>query len=335
MRRLTAPFEAVPALPRLATRCVALGMALPAVVAALSARAANAAELAATRHEGGVRIEVDGTLFADYLINTGPKPILWPVIGPTGVEMTRAYPMRVREGEKQDHPHQRSMWFTHGSVNGVDFWSENAGHGSIIHREFLEVSAGGSVAVIAARNDWIGPDGTKHCEDERRLVFSSGDDWRAIDFEITLRASERAVVFGDTKEGTFGLRVPTVMDVTSGMGGRIVNSQGQTNEQAWGQAAAWVDYHGPVGGEVVGVAILNHPSSFRFPTTWHVRTYGLFAANPFGLSDFRGTKEVDGSYRLEAGESFTLRYRVLLHRGDEQEGKVAEAFAAYAQEKFD
>lgn len=311
---------------------VACYVALATVLPALTARAA---ELAATRHEGGVRIEVDGRLFANYLINTGPKPILWPVIGPTGVEMTRAYPMRQLEGEKQDHPHQRSMWFTHGSVNGVDFWSEHEGHGTIVHREFLTISARNSVAEVASRNDWLGPDGTKHCEDERRLLFRVGDDWRAIDFEITVRASERPVVFGDTKEGTFGLRVPTTMDVASGMGGKIINSEGQANEQAWGQAAAWVDYHGPVGGEVVGVAILNHPSSFRFPTTWHVRTYGLFAANPFGLSAFRAPAQADGSHRLEVGESFTLRYRVLLHRGDEKQGRVAEAFAEYAQEKFD
>ena len=109
-----------------------------------------------------------------------------------------------------------------------------------------------------------------------------------------------------------------------------MNSEGQTDRGTWGKRAAWVDYHGPLDGQVTGITIMNHPSSFRFPTYWHVRTYGLFAANPFGLHDFEGTSEVDGTHELEAGESITLRYRVLLHRGDEKEGKVAEAFADYA-----
>ena len=121
------------------------------------------------------------------------------------------------------------------------------------------------------------------------------------------------------------------MRVDSRKGGRIVNSRGQVNGDAWGKPAEWVDYHGPVDGETIGIAILNHPSSFRFPTYWHVRTYGLFAANPFGLREFtNGAKQ--GQYRVASGENLTLRYRVLLHRGDDKRGKVAESFAAYAKE---
>lgn len=99
-----------------------------------------------------------------------------------------------------------------------------------------------------------------------------------------------------------------------------------------GQAGAWVDYHGPVEGETLGVAILNHPSSFRFPTYWHVRTYGLFTANPFGVRSFTGDKTQDGSYTLPAGATLTFRYRVLFHRGDEEVGKVAAAYDAYSKQ---
>jgi hypothetical protein len=83
----------------------------------------------------------------------------------------------------------------------------------------------------------------------------------------------------------------------------------------------------------VGIAILNHPDSFRFPTCWHVRSYGLFAANPFGLHEFAGGKPDRGAVTLAPGKTLVLRYRVLLHRGDEKAGKVAEAFAAYAKAK--
>ena len=112
-------------------------------------------------------------------------------------------------------------------------------------------------------------------------------------------------------------------------GGKIVNSEGQTDREAWGKQAPWVDYHGPVDGETVGIAIMNHPSSFRYPTYWHVRTYGLFAANPFGLHNFV-SRDKDGSHTLQPGESMTLRYRVLLHKGDTEQAQIAEAFKKYA-----
>jgi hypothetical protein len=240
--------------------------------------------------------------------------------------MTRAYPMAEQPGERKDHQHHRSLWFTHGDVNGLSYWHRE----TTKHRAFLRIESGPS-AVIATRNDWLDPDGKKVCEDERTLTFGTDGDARWIDFDIIVKATEGPVKFGDTKEGTFGVRVAATMKVDADPGGRIVNSEGLTDKDAWGKAAAWVDYHGPVDGETVGIAILNHPSSFRFPTHWHVRTYGLFAANPFGLHDFQSSPLVDGAHKLAQGETMTLRYRVLFHRGDEKVGKIAEAFGAYAK----
>ncbi|MGB6045261.1 MAG: PmoA family protein, partial [Pirellulales bacterium] len=192
----------------------------------------------------------------------------------------------------------------------------------------------GAPGVIVTSNDWIGPHGRKILEDQRTLRFDTDGDSRWIDFDVTMTANDKPVRFGDTKEGSLGIRVAGTMKVEAQPGGQIVNSEGHKDEQAWGKAAAWVDYHGPVDGKTVGIAILNHPNSFRHPTYWHVRTYGLLAANPFGLNDFTsGAKQ--GSYTLPAGESITLRYRILLHQGDQVEGKVAEAYAAYAATKPD
>lgn len=277
-----------------------------------------------------VKVLFDGKPFTEYLTKNGAKPTLWPILSPKGSELTRAYPMRMDEGEKRDHPHQRSLWFTHGDVNGVDFWAEGAGKGSIAHREFVEVR-GGPSAVIQTKNDWLGPDGKKQCEDERTLTFSADGDNRIVDFDITIKATDGPVKFGDTKEGTFGIRVPTVMDVISKKGGHIVNSQGQTDDAAWGKPATWVDYHGPLDGQMMGIAVLNHPSSYGYPTHWHVRTYGLFAANPFGLHDFKNVKDPIGAYTLPAGESMTIRYRVIFHPGDEKDAKIAEAFDVYSK----
>ncbi len=294
-----------------------------------------AAEFDVQQTDDGVTVSVDGKLFTRYLVKSGAKPVLWPVLGPTGKEMTRGYPMRdAGPEERDDHIHHRSFWFTHGDVNGIDFWAETPGHGNIVHREFVKVT-GGKQAEIITRNDWIGPDGKKVCEDERHLTFGANSNTRWIDFDVTVRATEGEVTFGDTKEGSFGVRVAGSMKVTSKKGGTIVNSDGKKDAEAWGKPAKWVDYSGPVDGQILGVAILNHPSSFRYPTYWHVRTYGLFTANPFGLHHFKGSNDFDGSHTLKKGESFTLRHRVLFHQGNEKVGLVDDVFADYASQGAD
>ena len=292
------------------------------------------AEVTAQRTERGVTVQIDGRPFAEYVIRSGTKPIVWPIIGPTEKPLTRAYPMEKGTKETKDHVHHRSLWCTHGSVNGIDFWAETptGRTGTIAHRKFVKIESGPR-AEIVTENDWLSPAGKKVLEDRRRMVFGTRNDARWIDFEITLTASEGPVTFGDTKEGAFGLRVAESLRVDSQQGGRIINSRGETNAAAWGRRADWVDYHGPVGGETVGIAIFDHPASFRHPTGWHVRTYGLFAANPFAQQSFSGKGGDGASYTLPEGDKLVLRYRVFLHRGDEQQGKVAEAFAEYAKSR--
>ncbi len=313
---------------RAATSVLAALILAISCVAAL--RTAGAAEITAEPCEKGVVVSIDGQLFTEYLYHADlePKlgPILWPIIGPTGEPMTRAHPMAEGPNERKDHPHHRSLWFNHGDVNGFSFWHKQR----IRHRELVKATSG-ERAVIATRNDWMAPDGKRVCEDRRELTFGVDGATRWIDFDVTVTASDGPVTFGDTKEGTMGIRVAGTMKVDAEPGGQIVNSEGQTDREAWGKRAAWVDYHGPVKGQTVGVAILNHPSSFRYPSYWHVRTYGLFAANPFGWHDFEGTDEKDGSHTLAPGESMTLHYRFLFHKGDGKEGKVAEAFAEYSK----
>jgi hypothetical protein len=289
-----------------------------------------AAEITAQRSDHGVTVKIDGQPFTEYIIQSGSKPILWPIIGPTGKPLTRAYPMQKGTNETKDHVHQRSLWFTHGNVSGVDFWGETSTDGKTVHRKFVKIESG-TQAEIVAENDWMSHGGKKVCEDRRRLVFGTRGDARWIDFDIALRATDGAVTFGDTKEGTFGLRVAESLRVDSKQGGQIINNLGQVNAAAWGKQADWVDYHGPISGETVGIAIFNHPSSFRYPTGWHVRTYGLFAANPFAQRSFAGKEGESLSYTLPGGKEIVLRYRVFLHRGDEKQGEVAAAFAEYAK----
>jgi hypothetical protein len=266
-------------------------------------------------------ITLDRQTLTEYHVDAGHKPFFFPLIGPTGESYTRDIP--------PDHPHHRSFWFTHGSVNGVDFWSEGPRAGTIRELDRKVLVQGPALGRLWTRDEWRAPDDRKVCEDERTVTFYQTKVSRILDFEITVHATDGPVTFGDTKEGMFGLRVASSMDVDKKKGGKITNAEGLTDAKAWGQASPWVDYVGPVQGKTVGIAILNHPDSFRYPTTWHVRTYGLFAANPFGWHDFG--RSDPGDYTVPAGQSIRFAYRVILHEGDTESIGVPQLFAAYAR----
>ena len=279
--------------------------------------------------QGAVEVSIDGGMFTRYYFAGAPKPYCWPIIGPTGKPVTRAFPMEKVEGESKDHPHHRSMWFTHGSVNGQDFWSEGDGKGKTVHRKFEALDSAYAVGRIRERNDWIAADGKKVCEDVRDLRVYNVNKGRLMDFEVTLLATEGPVTMGDTKEGMFGMRIADSMTVVRGSG-HILNSEGQRDKDTWGKRANWCDYWGPVDGKTVGIAILDHPDNFRHPTYWHVRDYGLFAANPFGVHDFLGQKEPTGEYTIPKGGSLTFRYRIYIHEGDAQQADIASLYEQYA-----
>jgi hypothetical protein len=279
-------------------------------------------------------VTIDDRPLATYRVEPGAKPFLFPLVGPTGESFTRAYPMVQVPGEDRDHPHQRSCWFTHGKVNGIDFWSEEQGKpgeekkGTIRETERQVVVEGPVLARLRTGNDWLAPDGRPVCRDRRTVTFYRTGAVRIIDFDFTIEASNGTLTFGDTKEGMFGLRVASSMDVDKKQGGRITNAEGVTDLKAWGQASPWVDYVGPLKGQTVGIAILNHPASFRFPTTWHVRPYGLFAANPFGWEDFGRPDR--GDYTVPIGRTLHFAYRVILHKGDTASVGVDRFFQGYA-----
>lgn len=278
-----------------------------------------------------VRVEVGGKLFTEYHYKDADRPYFYPVIGPTGVNVTRHWPMKTGEGEQTDHKHHRSLWFTHGDVNGHDFWSE--GRGPKIIQERLEVSSGPDKGVIETESKWVAKDGKTVCTDTRRHVFYGRPGCGMMDLEITIRASHGKVKLGDTKEGSMAMRVAPTMRVRGKVAkGHMVNSEGVRDKKAWGKRAKWCDYYGPVGnkGEVVGIAIFDHPENPRHPTWWHARDYGLCAANPFGIHYFERKKKGAGDMTIPAGDSVTFRYRIYLHKGDEKEGEVAERYREFA-----
>lgn len=289
--------------------------------------------------EGRIVVTIGDMPFTTYDYTTHPKkpwPVFYPVFGPQGVRMTRGFPMEKFDKESEDHPHHQSLWVAHGSINGVDLWSLSENHGYTQQHE--EVGKASPVAGrILAKNDWTDKDGKKLFEESRVItIWGTPDTARMIDFDMTFTATEGDVTFGDTKEGGLvSLRVATSLQETQRpgqyeKGGVITNAHGLIgSKQAWGKAAPWCDYSGPVGEITAGLTIMDHPQNPFYPTNYHVRDYGLFTANPFGLSDFID-KSQDGTRILKTGESWRLRYRVFIHAGDVKEARVAEQYANFA-----
>lgn len=292
---------------------------------------------------GGAIVLLYGEPVGEYVVDRANKPFLWRLAGPTGTFMTRSWPMAAAPGDTVDHVHQRGLTFGHQGVAGFDTWAEEASYrgqpdaveklatlGAIRHRGYRTL-AGGATGVIHALNDIVDAHNRPLLAEERRMTFSFGHSFRTVDVDIDLVAAYGPVELADMKDAGLSIRVPDGMTVDRGLGGTIITSEGHTDADAWSHRACWVDYHGPVEGEHVGIAILNHPTSFRHPTPWHVRTYGLFCANPFGMKQMNPDAE-SGAVSLAAGKRISLRHRVIFHRGDERAARIAAAYDAYAAE---
>jgi hypothetical protein len=340
------------------TRVLPLLVLASLLAPASSLHAAAANEVKLTRADDRVRVELGGQLFTEYIFKGAQKPYLYPVLAADGTPMSRNFPMKKGvAGEVEDHPHHRSLFFTHGDVNGLDFWAEMGGakQGKIVN-ESVEHSVKNGTGIIHARNKWVGPDGAVQLTDDTTIRFRATPDGRILDYEVTLKApANKPVVFGDTKEGSMAIRLPlwmtpphsysaTVKDdagaskkkkVDHDGKGTIVNDAGVTNKPTWGKRSTWVDYYAPKDGKVYGVAMFDHPSNPRHPTWWHVRDYALFAANPFGKHDFEDLKNEPkaGDLTIPAGGSTTFKWRFYFHMGDEKQAKIAEQFKAYAAGK--
>jgi hypothetical protein len=325
---------------------LALGC-LTAVLNGSVSVAANHRAVALSLSEAGLRVEIDGKLFTEYVVKGTPRPYMYPVIGAAGEGVTRNFPMQKGvPGEERflDHPHHRSLWFTHGNVNGIDFWGEYKVFGRQEHTGFSEVKSAGNKGSFLARAKWVAPTGEIILTDQRRIAITALPDGEIfLDFDVTLEASTGDVVLGDTKEGSMAMRLCASLSMNSSKGfkvtgpstGHAFNSRGDRDADIWGKHANWVCYYGPdPKGNPVGVAIFSHPGNIRSPATWHARDYGLFAVNPFGLHDFEPDKPVGaGDYTIKKGGALTLRYRIYLAKGTPKAEALESRFKAYAGEK--
>ena len=304
-------------------------------------------------HGNQVDVLIGGKPFTTYYFSPHvPKPYLHPLRSAEGTIVTRGFPM-VKDipGESTDHPHHRALYFTHGDINGVDFWgeaeftekapvkignqqyqsSEELPKGRTVFTKLEDAKGGQGSGTLRADFNLVGPDGKVMGEEIQSYVFRGDETSRTIDCEFTIKALDTPLKMGDTKEGTFAIRVVKALEEPAA---KMLNSEGKVGEkEIWGKRANWVDYSGDVAGEKLGIAIFDNPHNIKHPTYWHARGYGLFAVNPFGEHDFYNDPKRDGSVTIAPGKTLTLVYRVLIHHGDAAEAKVAEAYERYAAEK--
>jgi len=330
-------------------RASKLGTVAMCVVALFVGRWAGAADgstgVQVKQSGAEVEIQVDGKLFTRYTMLSAPnKPVFYPILTEDGKHFTRRWPVEpdAVPGESHDHVHHRGLWFTHSKVNGVDFWSEEGTVGKTVTTRISAVHSGATHGSFTADTEWRLPDGKLIARDRRVVSITRlNNGGRLLDFDITITPTDGPLVFGDNKDGVFGLRLPDTLAVNPAVKpkvtgtGHILTSTGMKDGDAWGKRADWVDYWGPIpaGGDTYGVAIFDSPSNFRHPQTWHARDYSLFTVNPFGLHDFNLGDKGAGDLTVPADGKLHALYRVYFHRGNAEDARVADHYAEFAGKK--
>jgi hypothetical protein len=308
-----------------------------------------------------VEVRYDGRLLTAYCyFDSTEKPVLFPIKTLSGITVTRGFPIVPRAGERTDHPHHVGLWFNYESVNGLDFWNNSHAiapdrkhlYGSIRHQKIISSTAELDKAMLEVLSHWVDPDGNVLLEETTRFVFTRQGTSLIIDRGCTLRAVADEVLFKDVKDGMLGLRVAREMEMPStqedkfvdaqgnvtavkklnndGVTGMYINREGIKGDQAWSKRSRWTCLNGKKEGEPISIAMVDHPGNVGYPTYWHVRGYGLFAANPLGQKIFSEGKE-ELNFKLVRNQSTEFKYRVIIHGGSHLSAgdldRLAEDFA--------
>jgi hypothetical protein len=323
-----------------------------AAVFALSAAWPAAAQVKIAQSAEQIAVEIDGKPFTVFYIGGKDlnRPYLHPIRAASGKIVNRSFPAGQVAGETTDHPHHAGLFYGHGDVNGFNYWAiqnvptapskEDATMGRIVLKNVTSVKSGKESGTVDVVLDWLKPDGKPLLTETRRMTFYSHPELRIIDFDFDFAAVDK-VVFRDTKEGTFAMRMATALEEPAAKEkpgaiprtGKLINAQGGEREaNVWGKRSEWVDYAGVLDGEKVGVVMMDHPGNPRHPTYWHSRGYGLHSINPFGLHDFLNDPKQDGSLTVEPGQHVRFRYRVIVHPGLAA-ARIAELYKQYAESR--
>ena len=326
----------------------------------------NKVDIVHNEAEQKVDVMVDGKLFTSYLytdkLSVLKKTVLYPLVSANGVAVTRGYPLDPRPKERTDHPHHIGAWFNYGDVNGLDFWNnsdaisaERASEmGTIRNKEIISIESGSGHGKLVVASDWMNSEGKVILKENTEFIFGASNGKRIIDRTTTLTALKEPVLFKDNKEGMIGIRMARQLELPSdklarlsdahgnvidvpvkdntGVSGNYLSSEGIEGLDVWGKRAKWVALSGTVGSADVAVVIMDNPANVGYPTYWHARGYGLFAANPLGQKVFSDGKE-ELNFSLKPGESVTFKYRILLLDGKGSKQQLETEYNNYMNEK--
>jgi hypothetical protein len=338
----------------LAATCVLTGTAF-------AASPTKGVQVIADESHRRVDINVDGKPFTSYVWPTSlKKPVLYPLVDDEGITVTRGYPLEPRPDERVDHPHHAGLWFNYGNVNGFDFWNnsdaikpeDRSKMGTVVHTKIVSTKSGVDHGELVVDSTWITGENKPLLQQTTRYIFLRRAHARIIDQFVTIKALDRAV-FKDDKEGLLGMRVARWLESPEEKGGTFMDANGNPTQvaaapaganpatgvyltsegvkgpAAWATRGRWCALTGNTGNHTVTIAIFDHPKNPGYPTYWHARGYGLFAANPLGRSIF-DPKQSSFNYALEKGQSATFRYRVILFSSNATSAELdreADAFA--------
>lgn len=291
-----------------------------------------------------VAVLLEGKFFTNFIYpDSLEKPVLYPINTVDGITVTRGFPLQPRDGERTDHPHHLGLWLNYESVNGLDFWNNSyaipadkkVNYGWIRNVKVEQVKGGKQSGELRYAANWEKQNKTVLLKENTTFIFSGTADYGMIDRITTLTAQKETVNFKDIKDGMLGIRVTKELELPSdkpeeftdvhgnvtkisakqnGATGNYLTSAGKTGDEAWGTRGNWCLLSGQKNGKTIGIAMIDHPSNPGYPTYWHARGYGLFAANPLGQNIFSNGKE-DLNLTLKPGKSVTFRYRILVQSG--------------------
>lgn len=327
----------------------------------MAANAQPEIKLVEKKADKKVEVLIDGKLFTAYVYPDNiKKPVLWPVISAGGNELTRQFPMKNKPGERVDHPHHVGIWLNYGDVNGLDFWNNSEAipaekadqYGTIYHESVEKAESGKGKADLVTTASWKDSKGNILLKETTENLFSVQGTTRIIDRTTTLKAVKGKVNITDNKEGMFAIRVTRELELPAKGKVKLVDSHGNVTEveasdddlakgnylssegiegdAVWGTRGKWMKLYGTVNGEPVAIVIFDHPANPGYPTYWHARGYGLFAANTLGQKIFSNGKE-EMNFSIDKGKSATFRYRLAVFSGNpstDELNKMAEEYAS-------
>lgn len=312
-------------------------------------------KLSADKINHRVIIKVNDKPFTEFIYpDTLEKPVLYPIVAADGETITRGFPLSPRPNEPTDHPHHIGLWLNYENVNGLDFWNNSFAipadkknkYGWIKTDSITKIKSG-KKGLLSYTAHWQDIDKNILTEEKTDFVFSAYNNIRIID-RITTLTAKQEILFADAKDGFLGLRVAHELELPSkdereftdahgnitkikatsnDVTGNYITSEGKHGDSAWSSRATWCMLYGKKGNDTISIAIIDHPENVGYPTYWHARGYGLFAANPLGQNIFSNGKQML-NFNLKKDQPVTFRYRIIVASGKERlSNTVLEKFS--------